>query len=482
LGQDLPGSTSYFMRKRSEHSPQYPPFIEYKPTWRGLAFYENNQLVTELQTPLTIASYAQFKEAWFDLQLLVFVPSLPEFVYFDDIIREYPNSQVMANPKENQAINARVKQGRQTRWIVQANRWPLTSHGMPFLEEMREAYKHCGVGTPPTPAGLGQALMRESWREQYPHGEWKAHRHSVPSLDCCRFIREHQTGGRVDTPGLGQYYDKLLELDLSNAYAAHYGRHPTGTACILYERGKWPHDYDQGTWFCECEVTIHKQLALGPFPVRRQHGNEEKVTYPTQVGTYTAFLWKEQAEDARRLGCTVRVQSGYGWNEFTSDNQAFVELVDFLLYTSPSPMVRSVVKSATVAGIGRHGMDDTLHILVPEEYATDGDMRVNSPHSATALNYFVHAQKLPRQANMVHWYSYTMMQCARTLFQYAYPYAAKEWLVATNYDAVYLSTWGDEMTRYRPKTANDRRTGELNYILHDSKMWVKAPRTIKKVE
>jgi hypothetical protein len=476
--------------KHNGHVPQYPPFIEYKPTWRGLAMWEENHLLTELQMALPIASYEQFKEAWFDLQLLVFVPSLPEFVYFDDILREYPNSQVMADPDENQAINARVKLGRQTRWLVQVDRWPNLKDpetgrkltGLPFLQAMREGYKHCGVGTPPTPAGLGQALMRRSWRDQYPYGEWKVHRHSVPSLCCCNFIREHQTGGRVDTPGLGQYYDKLLELDLSNAYAAHYGRHPIGAALILYERGKWPHDFDDGTWFAECEVTIHKQLALGPFPVRRQHGNEKEVTYPVHVGTYTAFLWKEQAEDARRLGCTVRVYSGYGWREWTEDNRAFVELVDCLLRTAPRSEVRSVVKSATVAGIGRHGMDDTLHILVPEEYASDGDMRVNSPHSATALNYFVHAEKLPRQANMVHWYSYTMMQCARTLFQYAYPYAQKEWLVATNYDAVYLSTWGDEMTKYRPKSATDRRTGELNYILHDSKMWVKAPRTIKKVE
>jgi hypothetical protein len=463
---------------QNNHVPQYPPFVERSPTWRGLATWENNGIVTESQLWLPIANYAEFKEAWFDLKLLMFVPSLPEFTYFEDILYEYPHSRVMANHKENQAINARVEQGRESRWIVQMDRWPLKSHGLQFLQEMRAAYMHCNVGTFPTPAGLGQALMRHSWQEHY--GAWRYHRHSVPALDCCSFIREHQTGGRVDTPGLGQYFDKLLELDWTNKYASRFDTQPTGTASILYLRGRWPRGYV--TWFCECEVTIHKQLALGPFPVRRQHKNEEKITYPTSPGTYTAYLWKEQADDALHLGCSVRVFGGYGWREWTSDNGYFVELVDDLLRNSVSATTRSIVKSATVSGIGRHGMDDTLHILVPREAATDGAIQVNSPHSATALDYFIVTEQLARQPNMIHWFSYTMMQCARDLFWFAYPYAEKEWLVATNYDAVYLSTWGDEMIRYRPKSVSDRRTGELNYILHDHKMWVKAPRTIKKVE
>lgn len=246
--------------------------------------------------------------------------------------------------------------------------------------------------------------------------------------------------------------------------------------------GRWPEGY--ATWFCECEITIHHRLALGPFPVRDRR-DEEKIMYPTEPGTYRAFLWKEQAEDALLLGCSLRVFFGYGWRDFTSDNGYFVELVDYLLRTSPDSATRRIVKSATVAGIGRHGMNNTLHILVPEERASTGDVQVNSPHSATAFDYFIHALQLGRQPNMVHWFSYTMMQCARTLFWHALPYAEKEWLVATNYDAVFISAWGDEMQRYRPKSTSDRRTGEVNYILHnkqDKRYWVKAHRTIKEVE
>lgn len=160
--------------------PQYPLFVEYKHTWRRLALWSGSTLITEEGVPIDLSSYEQFKEVLFDCELLLFVPSLPDFPYFNDMILD-ENAQVTASPKDHEAINARIQQGKCSRWIVQVDRWPLElskkdaekpKKAIDYLQKMKLAYSHCDVGTKPTPGSLGQALMRKSWKEQYPGRGW----------------------------------------------------------------------------------------------------------------------------------------------------------------------------------------------------------------------------------------------------------------------------------------------------------------------
>ncbi len=449
--------------QREESVPLYPPFVEKYPTWRRLACWEDGQLLTETGETYSCSTYNDFIDCLFTLKLLLFVPALVTFKYLDDLINDTEHAKVMAEnkslgqTKNPRPINARIKKGRETRWIVEYKRWPVPLSGLSFLKTMREAYAHCGVGTPSTPAGLGQALMRKSWHDQYGE-DWVEHRHSVPSVMASNFLREHLTGGRVDTPGIGKTFDTLLELDMTNAYAAHYMRHPTGTAISMSGFGSWPHSFDDGTWFARCEVVIKRELALGPFPVRSIHNGEERIIYPTQPGSYACFLWAEQARDCVELGCNIRVAAGYGWHLWTTDNAAWVALVEHLRATASSTYVGSCIKAAIVSGIGRHGMGDTLSYIVSENSAPERATYTVGPGGAYA--YFVVQEQLRRQANMTHWFAYTLMQCARSLFWFALPYAQAERLEATNYDAIYISGDTSLEKDIYPDHTGERKTGQ----------------------
>ncbi len=464
--------------------PLYPPFVEKHPTWRRLACWEDNQLLLETGEIVPCSTYTDFVECIFSLKLLVFVPALVTFKYIDDLIEDVEHAKVMAENKSKgqtktpRPINVRLKKGRETRWIVEYKRWPIPLSGLSFLKTMREAYAHCGVGTPSTPAGLGQALMRKSWHDQY-GDDWVEHRHSVPSVMASSFLRDHLTGGRVDTPGLGRSFDQLLELDMTNAYAAHYCKHPTGTAINMSGFGNWPHSFDDGTWFAKCEVTIEKELALGPFPVRSMYHGEEQIVYPQRRGTYECYLWREQARDCVQLGCSVRVLTGYGWHDWTTDNAAWVRLVEHLRATANSQYVASCIKSAIVSSIGRHGMGDTLSYIVPESRAPDRAEYTVGPGGAYA--YFVVQEQLKRQANMTHWFAFTLMQCGRSVFWFMLPYAEQERLQASNYDAIYIS--GDTRAERELYASHDstRRTGQWTYT-ELTNVSIPAPRSIESNE
>ncbi len=70
------------------------------------------------------------------------------------------------------------------------------------------------------------------------------------------------------------------------------------------------------TYFGRCRVTIHTPLSIGPFPYRERN-SPYIVQYPTRTGEYETYLWRDQVNDARAVGCEVEVLDGYYWRVLT---------------------------------------------------------------------------------------------------------------------------------------------------------------------
>jgi hypothetical protein len=429
------------------HVPMWPLFIERKFINRTLAYYDSERVELVLENGdryFVEAPYPRFVQQMFDLNLLLFLNNILDFPHIDVMVEDKKTS-VMCSFKEASGtakpLAARIKGSRNsTRWISQCDSWGGSGAGPELLTHLRETYEHCKVGTPATAGGLGQALMRKAFKQTY-GASWKLHRHSRPHSNAQTDILDHMTGGRVDTPGLGRSYPIAIELDMKNGYAAHYEKQPAKTAIrILYGETA-----NCVTWFCHCMVTITEPLPLGPFPVREKQGasSSDLITYPTEPGEYDCWLWKEQSEDAIAVGCKVEIKEGWGWNDWTYDNKAWIELVEKLRDTAPNETVEKFIKLAIVAGIGRHGMRADSYVLVSENEAAPEDVRAASTiDEERGINeiydWFVHKEEDLRQANQTHWFSYTIMQCARTLYHKELPYAKLRRLIASNYDSILI--------------------------------------------
>jgi hypothetical protein len=425
-----------------EHVPMFPAYVRTLPN-RVLAYYDQTtqEIITEAEERFSLPGELPGLVDLFNEQnLLVFVGDMLSFPLLPECVASSAVCEVFhAPPSGNrplQPISLRIKgKGNKRYWIVQSDVWGFPPC-MELLQALRDTYNLCEVGAPTTPGGLGQALMRRSWLDQFGE-EWKKHRHSRPTMFCVRDLHQHGTGGRVDTPGMGQQFDMLLERDLKNAYASCYIRQPTGTAVRLWR--------DPGardgcvTYFNRVSITVSDLLPLGPFPLRRvdKYGKSEPI-YPREPGRYDTWLWKEEIDDCIRAGCSVDIFEGWGWTEWTYDNASWVDLMERLRDSAPSSTVAGIIKLATVAGIGRHGMGEYHYTLVGER-KSEQDIQVCDQVSGESLDWFVHATRDVHFSNMTHWYAYTMMLCRHVLYNNMLGYAEQERLVASNYDAFYIS-------------------------------------------
>lgn len=258
-------------------------------------------------------------------------------------------------------------------------------------------------------------------------------KHSALSLAAEQFVSEHSVGGVVHTPGSGNFYQELLYMDMSSAYLSQYTVHPAGSA------GWFVGEYfaeKYATYFARCIVRVIKELALGPFPVVRQgKGHQRRITYPTLEGNYETYLWKEQVEDCRAAGCEVTVYEGYGWQQFTTDNLPWAQEAFRLRQNAPTSFIEKGIKRGSVASIGHHKMPREHYFLVPEERAEFGDIPVFSEWG-DPYNLFVHVEPDPHSAFMYHWWSYTVMMCNHTVYNFALPYAQQGRLVMVDYDSI----------------------------------------------
>ena len=83
-------------------------------------------------------------------------------------------------------------------------------------------------------------------------------------------------------------------------------------------------------------------------------------------------------------------------------------------------------------------MHQTFHSLVPVREMQPGDRVFPDSRTGEALPYLIRATHDTSKPAMTHWYSYTIMQTARSLYHYSSPFAEAGTLLMTNYDALMI--------------------------------------------
>ncbi len=457
---------------RSGHSPLYPDYRRAEFPNRNLLMLEGKNLYDEHEKLVTLDDAQHLYREVFRQNGMVYCRSFASqeiFPWLDTFIRS-SHCSVLCN-KKGKPLALLLRKGNHRRWIVLFKTWEMKPD-MHSVHILRQAFDHIDAGVAPTPGGLGRNIMRQVWHQ------YRLPVHTSPSGHCEQYIREHMCGGRVDTPGLGNFYPELLEVDMYFGYIANHYCQATD-APVVFTRGEV---YGLADFFALCIVYIHSDLALGPFPVRVHSHDEERVVYPTLSGAYQCYLWKGQVDDARRAGCTVKVVEGYGWRRMTDNTGYLAERLFDLRDTAPTKEVENVVKHCGVAFTGGLGMSGTFYTLIPEEKAGPKDLipLVNA-RTKEPMAYYVHEEERPYLPNMVHWFSRTITETARSLYRFALPFAQDGRLVATNYDSVLVVEKNNEGRRYIKKYTSEEihpRPGDWR-ATHLHNCFIVAPRSIE---
>lgn len=457
------------MGKRVGHVPMFPQYRQREFPDRNLFLLENRSLYDENEKVSRLDTLEDFVDTLFTQNGMAFCETITSKTFQPWLyqILDTHVGDVLCN-KKGEPLAVQFRRATQRRWLVLARTWSVPPDGYSIIL-LRRAYRHTGVGSAVTPGALGTNEMRAIWSIEHLPA------HTMVSGACEQFIRQHMTGGRVDTPGLGKHYDQLIELDMSSAYLSQFVWHPTGTA-IGFQNGDYA---GLATFFARCTVNIRNVLPLGPFPVREVYDGSGRVVYPTLPSVYECYLWREQVDDCKNAGCDVTVHEGFGWLKMTKDNEYWAQHAYDKRMSSPDPEVESIQKTKIVAAIGRHGMSGEFYTVVPEERKSVDDY-LPLFDGRIPLGYFVHKEWNSSVPCMVHWFAYTLMQCARELYHFALPYACSGRLVATNYDSI-LVIEQDESHRYIRKYSPEAftcRPGTWRWTRYHN-VDIVAPRSIK---
>ena len=466
MKQDAPatpgGSDKY------ERAAMFPAYTRDSGPDRTLALYEakTKRITTEHGEVLPTGSYEALVSHMFESNLLVYVHKISLLPFIGDMIDDHAATCIC--DKKGRLSCVRVKRGKQTRWVVQLASWDLPPEPA-SLPKLRQMFDYMGVGTSNTPGALGFAKMLSVWKKA------RLGRHTVCNGFGQRFIKATMSGGRVDTPALGHTapYMRVIELDRTSSYLAEFKKpQPCGTT-VRFGNGR----VDKfTTYYGNVIITILEKLPLGPFPVRQSKNGKEWIEYPTEPGQYFAVLWKEQVEICRAAGCDVQVLDGYGWKEMTEDNAVWCDTMYDLKIHAPDDFTETSIKKSIVAGIGRHGMSDSIYRLVPESLAEYED--VPFVDNGEMYTWYIHENTDFFSVSMVHWFAYTIMLAAVELYKFALPYAADGRLLATNYDSCIVIPSPGDMEKY-PSRADSRELtpGTWRWEVLTN-VWIVAPRSV----
>lgn len=429
---------------RTGRTPQWPNYFDKRYNDKKIAVLEGHIIYVENIGDYTVQEFADLIDLLFYQNAICFVDSLTNkrsFPFLKESVYS-PFCDVLSN-KDGVPIAIKCNGKHNiTRWIVPASIWDKRIDEN-FVSDMRTMYKYYKVGMKPTPGSLGRAVLR---RSLYLNHEPK---HTAPNAIALEYLRMHGYGGRCDTMvepyKVTQYtYDELLSVDMASGYLAHFMQLMTGTSHWFIGGHVKPYY----TYFAECVVTIRKELALGPFPVRTGRKGS-KIVYPTLPGTYHTYLWKEQIERAQSMGCSVNISSGIGWLDYTTCTSDFCSYMHNSRVSHTGTHLEPTDKKIGVSTIGGFGMKQTYYYLVSEEEADDS-LAASLDDDNNPIDFFPKPFTDYKQPSMLHWRDYCIMLCNLTLFNYALPYAETGRLIMTNYDELIIIAT-DEKQRYAQK-------------------------------
>lgn len=406
-------------------SVSYWPEYASKPRNRVIAVWDRDRLVTEHGDIHMPTSYTNFVDILFKNKLDLYCNSILSFQYIPEAVEA--GDEVLATARR-EVCGLRIKRGRETRWVGEIKTWGRLVGTATALQDIRLLMQLCGVGTYISPSALGQAVWRSVWQ-----GE-QARRVSRPPGALRESLLSNLVGGRADLFVTGEHHEILYEIDLRSAYAAQCVALPVGTAVRIPASTSL--DYCNTaylTWYSRCEITIFATLVMGVFPLRQK----DKTVYPVERGSYTVWLWKEEALEAEKAGCGISILQGWGWVKSDSTSALWAARMNALRDEAQNERVADMLKAAIVAAIGRHGMGPWRYTVIHERYATPDDLPMIWEHGLSI--FWLRKTYDYDSSQLTHWYSYIMAKCRTTLYQRMMAeQAAGNQVIASNYDAIYL--------------------------------------------
>lgn len=400
---------------------------------------ERNNVIDEDGVVLRVHNFDDLCNCLFDDSILCFVNDFTDggtFPWLEEFV-VHEKTKVLCD-RWGKVLAIRVGgKGNKTRWIIQGKSWD-SEVSPEFLRNMFDMYTYVGVGMYPTPSSLGNALMK------YIYTKENLKRQTCISLAAEDYLHKYSFGGIINSPGMGMHYDELAKIDMASAYLSKWMFHPVDSAVVF----GYGHCDSFKTYFAECEIEVHNELALGPFPVRK----ERNIVYPTLPGRYVSHLWNEQVEDVRKAGASVRPISGIAWSNSSNDGNIWAKHVYWLRKRASNQFIEGCIKRIAVAAIGRHSTQRRHFYLVSDEEANIDDVPVLNS-KGEPLNFFIKEEYDARSAYMVHWNKFTIMQCNREVYNFALPYAEKGKLVQMYVDSV-LALENNEKGQYIKRYSN----------------------------
>lgn len=430
------------------------PWMRDRVASRTLATWDGRRIVTEHGEAIAARSWPAVVRALFRHDLVLYADVGDCWDAVDD------PAATISTREDGSWIGVAVRQGRKVRHVYDASlAWGRPASSA-LLADVRTLYAHFGVrAAPSTASGLGIATMRRYWS-----GETLGR----PTYACWRDLHDSIVGGRVDTLQPGTLFPALYELDINGAYPAAAARSLPGGAAVRWDGGvREPGpEWQAVTGYYWCRFTIHESLTLGPVVLRGPAGEPNVI--PQAPGTYTGWLWSEDIALLRGIthgiarSVTVMPMRGWYWRRWAraaritargvvplpsplSDWSARMHRARRTLADGP----RQMAKLVAVAGIGRFGANLVRYRIVRERLAP-ADRQVTDPaYGVQAL--WVHADERDASTALAHLASYIQAAVRRQLWAKALPYAEAGGLVATNYDALYVTT--------RPGERSSKRAG-----------------------
>jgi hypothetical protein len=408
----------------------YPEYKFSKPTLRNLRILEGKYLYDEHGVTSEVCSFDDVRNYLFENNTLCFVNDLTDyrsFPFLTDFVSD-KKTKVLCD-RMGRALAIRVGGYKnETRWIIQGKSWGVGDEQCEyqevtpaFLKAMWDMYEYCNVGMAPTPSSLGNLLMK------YIHTIEKLKRQTCISLAAEDYLHKYSFGGIIQSPGEGQEFERLAKLDMASAYLSKWTVLPVGSA-VPFGYG---HCTNFSTYFALCDIEVKRELALGPFPVRKDKG----IVYPTIPGRYQTHLWKEQVDDVIRAGASVQPISGIGWQDLCDDAVQWSKHTYWLRKRADGEFIEQCIKRIAVSAIGRHSSPRRHHYLVVESDAAIDEVPVLDK-DGNPLRMFVREEYDGRSAYMVHWNKHTVMECNRETYNFALPFAEQGRLVQVYIDSI----------------------------------------------
>lgn len=434
------------MSHLSSHRPMFPEY-QYRPkNMKNIQFLFGRYCFSEEGEAFPIKDYDALYTHIVHHNLLIFVSSLVDlesFLFLEDCLLDH-RVKIICDRKGN-VLAIRLKGERnRSYWIMTMSSW-YVEEGMSavaFIKGMRLFFEYIAEGVMHSPSAYGKQLMRKIYAEQH------LKRITGLSLSSENFIRQYSFGGIVYTPGIGTYHDRTCKIDKYNAYLSQWGKDAPIGAAVLF-LGEYVDTF--AAFFAECEITIPRELPLGPFPFRE---TRRLVHYPTTRGTYTTFLFDNQIEDVRSSGCIIRIKRGIGWRETCDYNQIWAYYMHDLRMNAPSDFIAKNVKLCAVAAMGSFAGGRTHYYLVPPERREE-TMPNAKNERGEPLDMYIAEEHDYSSALLIHHNKRMIASVNSEVYNFAKPFAENGTLLMADYDSIMTKEVGDEGEKYIKRRSID---------------------------